>query len=321
MSRFRNVIGKPGRAIATATLAVSLAASPLMVERIARACDKGAEVQKKPDPFSSEKLKEKLAGVKGSTDKEKVESLFKLLKAGNGVLKLATSDMEKRPPRTIDETLEKGGDCTEFALVALASLKCLGIPGGALVVHFEKSAGTKEHMFAYAKIGDEKIVIDPQAEGAGKMMKNEKYTVKMDLAPEQAKSMYYREMGDHLSKKGKSEEAIKNFERALEINQKDAYCHHMLGILYEKKGDKKKAEEHHAKAAELDPGNKVYQKNTKKMDINKELQLAQEAINKEDWDACIEHYENVLNSGAELSKKQKDAIDNNLKACRQMKGG
>ncbi len=320
MSRFRNFIGKPGRAVATATLAVSLAASPLMVERIAKACDKGAEVQKKPDLLSSEKLKEKLAGVKGSTDKEKAESLFKLLKAGSGVLKLDPSNADKRAPRNVDETLEKGGDCTEFALVVLAALKQLGIEGGALVVHFEKSPETKEHMFAYAKSGDEKIIIDPQAAGAGKMMKSEKYAVKMDLTPKQATGMYYRETGEHLMKKGKTDDAIKSFEQALEINPQDAYCHHMLGILYEKKGEKKKADEHHAKAAELDPENSVYKKNVKVVDINKELQLAQEAINKEDWDACIKHYENVLNSGVELPKKQKDPIENNLKACRQMKG-
>ncbi len=315
MSRLRNVIGRPGRAIATATLAVSLAASPLMVERTAMACDKGAQIQKS-DLFSSEKLNEMLKSVAGSTAKEKVESLFNLLKVGNGVLKIDPSNANKRPPRTVDEALEKGGDCTEFALVALASLKELGIKSGAMLVKFE---GSKDaHMFAYALVDGKKIFIDPQAKASGKLMKDKKYKVKADLTPEQATSMYYREMGDYHSKKGKTDEAIKSFEKAVALNAKDAYSYHSLGVLYEKKGDMKKSGECHKKAAELEPDNELYQKNVKTVDINKELQLAEEAIGKEDWPACIKHYENVLNSGAKLTKKQKANIEYNLGLCKQL---
>ncbi len=319
MSRFK--IGRPGRVIATATLAVSLAVSPLMVERIARACDKGTEVQKKIlDLFSSKKLKGILKKVTGNTAKEQVESVYDILKVGNGVLKLNPSNFDKRPPRTVDETLENGGDCTEFALAVLASLKELGIKGGAMVVHFDGSKPTVDHIFAYAFVDGKKVIMDPQAKGFGKLLKNKKYKVKMDLTPEQATSMYYREMGEHLSKKGKTDEAIKNFEKAIELNPKDAYSHHMLGILYEKKGNKKKAEKHHTKAAELEPDKKLYQKNVKALDVDKEIKLAQKAINEEDWDGCIQHYENVLNSGVKLSKKQKKAVEYNLDLCKKVKG-
>jgi tetratricopeptide (TPR) repeat protein len=320
MSRFKSLAGKTGRAGATIVLAMGLAFTPA-AEGIACAKDKGAEVQKKIlDLLSSKKLKGILGNVNGGTTKEKVESLFTLLKVGNGVLKADPSDFDKRPPRTIDETLEEGGDCTEFALVVLASLKELGIEGGAMVVHFEGSNALTDHIFAYASVGGKKIIIDPQAKAVGKLLKNKKYKLLMDVTPEQATAMYYRETGEYLSKKGKTDEAIKNFEKATELNPRDAYSHHMLGILYEQKGNKKKAEEHHTKAAELQPDNKVYQKNVKAVDINKELQLAQEAIDKEDWDGCIEHYENVLNSGVKLSKKQKEAIKYNLDLCKKVKG-
>jgi len=311
MSRFRTLVGRP---VVTAAVALSLAASP-MLEKRARACDKGAEVQKKTSFFSSNKLPEILKSVSGKTDMEKVESMFGILKIGAGVLKVVKSGKDNRAPRTVDETIEKGGDCTEFASVMITGMKILGIKGGADIIHFEDSKEDQDHMVAYALIDGKKIYLDPQAE-IGKI--KGKYKVVMELDFDKAESIPHREMGNYYKLKGKADEAVKEFEKAVELNPEDAYCHYNLAILYEKKGNMKKAKKHYDIAAKLDPENEKYKQHKKKGSYNEEIQAAYAAYEKGDYVSAKEHFENALNSGEKLSKKEKKSLEENIKMCEEM---
>lgn len=323
MSRFRKAIRRPGRAAATAALAISLAASP-MVERIAKAQDQTEQTQEKSF-FSSEKLKEKLANIKGSTVDEKLSGLFELLKVGNGLLKTTDSKGDERPPRNIDETLGKGGDCTEFSFVVVTALKELGIKGGADIVHFDDAKNENEdHMVAYALVevnGKEvKIHIDPQTSSLGKM--NGEYTLVMELTFEEAESMYHREMGNYYDKKGKTDEAIASFEKAVELNSKDSYCYHMLGMLYKDKYDQTKsiddlikAKDYLVEAAKLSPKNKEYKKDKAFAVYTVEIELAFQAIDKNDYKTAKKHFKNALASGADLTDEEKKMLKDYIKQC------
>ncbi len=323
MSRFRNAIRRPGRAAATAALAISLAASP-MVERIARAQDKTEQVQEKSF-FSSEKLKEKLANIKGSNVDGKLSNLFDLLKIGNGILKTDDSKGDKRPPRNVDETLEKGGDCTELSFVVITALKELGIKGGADIVHFDSEKNeNQDHMVAYAlvEVNDKevKIHIDPQTSSLGKM--NGEYELVMDLTFEEAEGMYHREMGNYYDKNGKITEAIASFEKAVELNPKDAYCYHMLGMVYKDKYDQSKslddlvkAKDCLVKAAELSPKNKEYKKDKAFAVYTVEIELAFQAIDKNDYKTAKKHFKNALNSGVKLTDKEEKMLKDYIKQC------
>ncbi len=323
MSRFRNAIRRPGRAAATAALAISLAASP-MVERIARAQDKTEQVQEKSF-FSSEKLKEKLTNIKGSNLDGKLSNLFDLLKIGNGILKTDDSKGDKRPPRNVDETLEKGGDCTELSFVVITALKEIGIKGGAEIVHFDSEKNeNQDHMVAYAlvEVNDKevKIHIDPQTSSLGKM--NGEYELVMDLTFEEAEGMYHREMGNYYDKNGKITEAIASFEKAVELNPKDAYCYHMLGMVYKDKYDQSKslddlvkAKDCLVKAAELSPKNKEYKKDKAFAVYTVEIELAFQAIDKNDYKTAKKHFKNALNSGVKLTDKEEKMLKDYIKQC------
>ncbi len=315
--------------IATATAIATFVMFHPITDTIAKkkGKEKTVEIQKKnpnmqkqkteeKSIFASEKLPSVLKDVKGSTDEEKVASLFSILKIGNGVLRLEDSRWDERAPRDVDSTLEKGGDCTEFAFVIISALKQLGIKGGALIIHFEGSEKEKDHLVAYALINNKKIYIDPQADGLGKT--KGKYAVLMELTFEEAEGIYYRELGNHLRLKGMLDDAIVAFEKAVKFNPKDAYCHNALGNLYEKKGAAKRAREHYELAAEYDPNNKTYQKNRTVSIYNEELKAAYEAFEKGDYKSAKEHFENALNSGEKLSEKERKALKNNISACEQM---
>jgi len=300
-----------------------------MADSIAKKKDKEktVEVQKKnPDTqkqktkeksiFASEKLPSILKNVKGSTEEEKVESLFSILAVGSGLLKVEDSKWDERAPRDVDSTLEKGGDCTEFAFVIISALKQLGIKGGAFIIHFEGSEKEKDHLVAYALLNNKKISIDPQA---GKLGETKgKHTVLMELTFEEAEGVYYRELGNHLRLKGRLDDAIGAFEKAVALNPKDAYCHNALGNLYERKGDVKRAKEHYELAARYDPNNKTYQKNKTVGIYNEELKAAYEAFEKGDYKSAKEHFENALNSGEKLNEKEKEALKKNISVCEQM---
>ena len=57
------------------------------------------------------------------------------------------------------------------------------------------------------------------------------------------------------------DEAIQNLEALLQSSPDHAMAHNDLGVLYFKAGDKVRAREHYEKAAQLEPGDIIFQKN------------------------------------------------------------
>ena len=236
------------------------------------------------NPLKSEKLPELLKNIKG-TDAEKVKQIFELLK---DKLKTVKSKYDDRPPRTVDKTIAKGGDCTEFALVVLASLKHIGIDGGATMVHLKGAPEDMDHIVAYASISGNRIYIDPQAEKLNVIGEGKGHDKLADLNMEEAKGMYYRELGNHYFVKKKYDKSIQAFEDSLKFYEKDAYVHHKLGYLYQEKGKKsddlehkKKAYCHNKRSSELAPEKEKYKKNTAMAGFNYKVKLGERHSMKE----------------------------------------
>ncbi|MDD5172277.1 MAG: tetratricopeptide repeat protein, partial [Candidatus ainarchaeum sp.] len=267
------------------------------------------------DPFSIEG-----AGIIQKLDltgdyRSKVQKLFSKLRRG-GDKGVTVMDMAGKPPRTAMEVFEKGGDCTDLTNLVIGILKVEAIPGGALVAHFKGDSAGLEHMVPYAELDGKKVIIDLQTSELGKTQQG-KYDVVLTLNYEQAASMYHREYGDYFKDQGKDSEAMVAYNRAVEIFDGDPYVHQNLGVLYEKNGDMESAARHFKKAAELDP---KYSKDQKRGSYNEELQAGQEAYDKKDWEGCITHFKNALDSGEKLSKQEKGVIESYVDACESKSG-
>jgi len=271
------------------------------------------------NPLKSEKLPALLKDIKG-TDAEKIKQLFELLK---DKLKTVKSKYDDRPPRTVDETLAKGGDCTEFALVVLASLKHLGLEGGATIVHFKEAPENMDHMVAHASVYGNKIHIDPQAEKLGIIGDGKEYEKVSELTIEEAKGMYHRELGNHYFMKNKYDKAIEAFEQSLNFYEKDAYVHHKLGYLYQEKGKKsddlehkKKAYCHNKRSSELNPDNEKYKKNTAMAGFNYEVKLGEKSFNEGEYSEAKTHFENAIELGkGYVPKEHIEMIESYIKQC------
>ena len=271
------------------------------------------------NPLKSEKLPELLKDIKG-TPAEKVKQLFELLK---DKLKTVKSSYDKRPPRTVDKTIAKGGDCTEFALVVLASLKHLGIDGGATMVHLKGAPEDMDHIVAYASIYGNKIHIDPQSEKLNVIGEGKSHDKLADLTMEEAKGMYYRELGNHYFMKKKNDKAIQAFEDSLNFYEKDAYVHHKLGYLYQEKGKKtddlkhkKKAYCHNKRSSELAPEKKKYKKNAAMAGFNYKVKLGEKAFNECNYSEAKTHFEKAVELGEGfVSKEHIKIIKGYIKQC------
>ncbi len=295
------------------------AATALAVIKPAALLAEGPAKDAPLNPLKSEKLSELLKDIKG-TPKEKTEQLFKLLKEK---LKTVKSDYDKRPPRTIDETIEKGGDCTEFALVVVASLKHLGLEGGASLVHLKGSAEDMDHIVAYACIDETKVHIDPQAEKLGVVGEGKGYDPIADLSMEEAKGMYYRELGNHYFVKKNYDKSIDAFEQSLKFYEKDAYVHHKLGFLYQEKGRKtdkleykEKSAYHHKRSSELAPDNEKYKKEAALAGFNYEIKLGEKDYYDGKLPEAKAHFEKALEIGKDfITKEEKAVIRQYIEAC------
>ncbi|MFH1222294.1 MAG: tetratricopeptide repeat protein, partial [Candidatus Micrarchaeota archaeon] len=230
---------------------VVLVESPLVATRAAAPDYFGA-------PFQSKKLADLVKGIKGS-DAEKVKKLFALLNIRTGILKYDKFNFDKlHPPRNVDETLEKGGVCSELAYVVIAALGQLGIKGGTIIIGREENSGDDSHVVAYALVGGQKIFIDLQTLEVGALTVNSKLITDVPSLDE-AKSLYYRELGDYYMRRNKDYvRAIDAYLMAISIYDKAAYVHNNLAAAYNRNKNYEKSVFHAKKAVELEPNKTAY---------------------------------------------------------------
>ncbi|MEW6723121.1 MAG: hypothetical protein AB1324_07695 [Candidatus Micrarchaeota archaeon] len=252
----------------------------------------------------------------------KLQRLFSRLHAGaaGGV---RVMDMSGRPPRTAAEALAQGGDCTDLANIAIPLMRELGIPGGAMEVHFDSAAAGMNHMVPYAEISGRRIIVDLQASTLGQTAQGN-YSTVLAMTFGQAASMYHREMGDYLRDQGRSEGAIAAYEAAAAAFSRDPYVHQNLGVLYERAGQMASAEEHFRLATQIDSryardaqragGNSAAQR------FNASVDQAERAFREQRWADCARHFQEALDSGAQVADDVRRSIQANIQTCRSQAG-
>jgi tetratricopeptide (TPR) repeat protein len=264
------------------------------------------------DPFA---LDARLSGISASltgNPEQIVRALFDRLHRGapEGV---RVMDMAGRAPRTAEDAIAQGGDCTELASIVIAVLRAHGVPGGALVVHFNGRPDSEEHMIPYAMVNGRRIIVDLQAATLGQVVLGG-YTIRLTLTLDQAAEMYHREMGDYYRDSGQAAQARAAYERALAIFEGDAYVHRSLGVLYEQARNMQLASRHLARAAELDPA-RYGSRERRRGSYNEELQAAEQAATAGRWAECAEHLQAALDSGEPISPEDRRIIEQNRDAC------
>ncbi|MDD5340299.1 MAG: tetratricopeptide repeat protein [Candidatus ainarchaeum sp.] len=271
------------------------------------------------DPFLADAAITDIANAMMRTAKDtrgRMAALHSLLKASSqsGIRVVPSTD---RHPNTAAETLDKGGDCTEFAYVVLAVINAMntmgaGIQADASVVHFRDSPPDKDHMIVSVMMKGKRTVIDLQSDAFGKTAKGQ-YDVLLRFTPEMAAAVYHREYGDYLRDAGNPSVAMLAYLRAAEIFDGDAYVQQNLGILYEKIGRPEAAREYFERANELAPGR--YAKDVARGDYNTELKLGEDAYNNGDWAGGKEHFTNALRLGTRLKHGDSAVINEYITDC------
>jgi tetratricopeptide (TPR) repeat protein len=272
--------------------------------------------KKNVNPFYlNEKMLEFIERFDFGTDREKVEILHETLRRGAPEGIRIVKDMLGKTPRTAAEALAKGGDCTELANVAIAMMEDMGVPGGALIVHFKGTAADELHMIPYAKLDGKRVIIDLQTPKLGTTAEGG-YTVVMSLTYAQSQAMYHREWGDYFKNKGQTKQAIKAYERSLEIHEKDAYVHYNLSVLHGRSGNKEKGIKHLKRAAELAP-KRYKSKQKSRGSYNEELRKGEKAYRAGKWVECAMHFQNALDAGEKLKAKERRVIKQYRDACKK----
>ncbi len=251
-----------------------------------------------------------ISATTGREARAKVNALFDRLHRG-GTSGVAVMDMAGRPPRTAAEALAQGGDCTDLANIVIALCRELRIPGGAYILHFNNAPADVDHMVPYVQIGGRRIIVDLQTSRLGDTAQGE-YTEVHRLTFDQAAFMFHREQGDYYRDRGQGTEALAAYRRAAEIYNNDGYTHQNIGILLERSGDMRGAAQAFRRAAELDPR---FRGDRTRGTYNHELQAAQEAFGRQDWQGCVTHFRNALASGEALSPADRQTLERNAAAC------
>jgi len=303
-------------AFTTAPILTEAIISPAMAQTTAQGtaqkAQKGA-YDPKTDPFAQDdRLAAISSGLTGDA-MEKITKLFNALGVG-GTEGVKTVKSDGRPPRVAAEALARGGDCTDFAYLTISILREHGIPGGAMVVHFNSSREGIDHMVPYVEVGGgRQIIIDLQAQTLGKTGKGE-YAVLTQYTYGQAAAMYHCEYGDYLRDQGRATEAMAAYERSLEIYPDDAHVHQNLGVLCEKAGEMERAAEHFKRAAALDKTSSR-ERDVTRGTYNEELQAGLDGYNGADWCGCARHFQNALESGEKLTTQERASIGQYRDAC------
>jgi tetratricopeptide (TPR) repeat protein len=251
------------------------------------------------------------AGLSGNS-MAKVQAIFDRLHRG-GTEAVTVMDMSGRPPRTASEALSQGGDCTDLANIVIALFRQAGIPGGALVLHFDNAPANVDHMVAYAEIDGRRIIVDLQTSTLGQTAQG-RYTELLRLTYDQAAFMYHREQGEYYANRGQRDQAIASYRRAIEIFDGDGYVHQNLGILLEQAGDMQGASGRFRRAAELDPR---YTGDRTRGTYNQELQAGESAFRARRWREAEGHFLNALTSGETITDQERRTIERNIAACRR----
>jgi tetratricopeptide (TPR) repeat protein len=268
------------------------------------------------NPFELDSALQTISSAINSGDaRAKVDALFDRLHRG-GTSGVVVMDMAGRPPRTAAEALASGGDCTDLANIVIALCRELRIPGGAFILHFNSAPADVDHMVPYVQIGRRRIIIDLQTSRLGDTAQGE-FTEVHRLTFDQAAFMYHREQGDYYRDHGQSTEALAAYRRAAELFNNDGYTHQNIGILLERSGDMRGAALAFRRAAELDP---KYRGDRTRGSYNHELQAAQEAFQRQDWQGCVTHFRNAIASGEALSQADRQTLESNAAACQANAG-
>ncbi|MFH0884412.1 MAG: tetratricopeptide repeat protein [Candidatus Micrarchaeota archaeon] len=263
------------------------------------------------NPFELDSALQGIASAINSGDaRAKANALFDRLHRG-GSSGVVVMDMAGRAPRTAAEALASGGDCTDLANIVIALFRELRIPGGAYVLHFNSAPENVDHMVPYVQIGRRRIIVDLQTSRLGDTAQGE-YTELHRLSLDQASFMYHREQGDYYRDRGQSAEALAAYRRAAELFNRDGYTYQNIGILLERRGDMRGAAQVFRRAAELDSR---YRSDRTRGTYNHELQAAQEAFGRQDWQGCVTHFRNALASGEALSQADRQTLERNAAAC------
>jgi tetratricopeptide (TPR) repeat protein len=267
---------------------------------------------------------------------EQLDRLFSALRVGGNPglrIRRAGTSVDTRAPGTAEQTLSNGGDCTEFAFVAISAMQQLGIPGGAKIVHFRGRPNNITHLVAFANVSGQEVILDPQAGSLGSFAAPIDRTINT-ITFSQAAGIYHREYGNYFSQAGRHGEAARAFERAITLYPEDAYSHHKLAISYERLGRNSDAAQHHRLALQYDPQNPVYQQNVQGADVTELLRQGQAAYNAgfdaraagnqseadQQFGQCIRIFEQVLSSGDANAQEQGFARQH-LDECRRLCSG
>jgi len=172
------------------------------------------------------------------TAREKVAKLFEALRVGGTLGVKFDDDNTMRPPRTASETLAKGGQCDDLALLWIAVANKAGIPGGVKVVHFKDSPAELEHMIVYAVVDGKKVLVDLQVNRTGKT-KNSNYDEKSDTPSEQALWVYHQKWADFCRSKEDRACAEREYIISLNINPNNPYAlTHLWVVVYQDRFDR-----------------------------------------------------------------------------------
>lgn len=303
-------------------------ATPL-VEMAAVSADQGARQQ---NEVKSKKIPALLKEHKGKNEAEKAKGIYETFAVKYGGLKLSDSSYNKRPPRQIDETIEKGGDCSEFAMVLAEASTYLNLDGGAYIIHMENAGEDEKHVVVYVNVKNEKndekkIIIDPQADSINKVLDGSRYEILADLSFAELGYLYYREYGDYHYNKTQYEKAARDYGRALKLYDADPYIYHGLSISLQRNGRLKEARKYSEKLLELS-FSRLYPKSQakKKKYASTAYRIIVESVVEEGTKKCVagkssegrEMLEKALGIGLErkiIDKNEESVIRNNMEVC------
>jgi len=282
----RQFLQLSGGAAATAWLSANL-----LVERNADAQSKRYCPVK--DPFKpSEELKKLVADSisRATKPEDKLGKLHEALNTDTGAL--AKQSQAGRRPRSAEEPLGLGRDCSEFALVFVSALDILGITSGLAVGNIK---GRKEgHVVATATVAGKEYLLDPQSD-FNKTIEGFDASAARRLDRASSGSIYYREWGDYLLDQKDYANAATAFETAKSLDPNSAYIWNGLGFAYERIGKKDEAQECYKMAAKLDAsGDKAIQDNASRVDYNELMEKAEKLVAEKDWKGALALYEKAI---------------------------